>query len=156
MLYAQWIEGDPYVINEYNYDEDNSYISNIDVNTTVNEFKQNIELLGGYTVEVDFKTIDNKQVLYTGGKTKIYKNQVLYAELTNVVSGDTNGDGKISYLDYVNVYNHIQKAKHPESTKKLLVNEYLSAGDMSKDNKISYLDYVIIYNNIKELRGGSN
>ena len=156
LLYAQWIEGDPYVINEYNYDEDNSYISNIDVNTTVNEFKQNIELLGGYTVEVDFKTIDNKQVLYTGGKTKIYKNQVLYAELTNVVSGDTNGDGNISYLDYVNVYNHIQKAKHPESTKKLLVNEYLSAGDMSKDNKISYLDYVRIYNKIKELRGGTN
>ena len=155
-LYAQWSEGEPYVINEYNYDEDNNYVSNIDVNTTVDAYKQNIELLGGYTVEVDSKTIDNKQVLYTGGKTRIYKNQTLYAELTNVVSGDTNGDGKINYLDYVNVYNHIQKTKHPENNKKLLVDEYLSAADMSKDNKISYLDYVRIYNKIKELKGGSN
>lgn len=155
-LYAQWSEGDPYVINEYNYDEDNNYVSNIDVNTTVDAYKQNIELLGGYTVEVDYKTIDNKQVLYTGGKTRIYKNQTLYAELTNVVSGDTNGDGKINYLDYVNVYNHIQKTKHPENNKKLLVDEFLSAADMSKDNKISYLDYVRIYNKIKELKGGSN
>ena len=80
----------------------------------------------------------------------------MYAELTNVVSGDTNGDGKINYLDYVNVYNHIQKTKHPENNKKLLVDEYLSAADMSKDNKISYLDYVRIYNKIKELKGGSN
>ena len=155
-LYAQWSEGEPYVINEYNYDEDNNYVSNIDVNTTVDAYKQNIELLGGYTVEVDSKTIDNKQVLYTGGKTRIYKNQTLYAELTNVVSGDTNGDGKINYLDYVNVYNHIQKTKHPENNKNLLVDEYLSAADMSKDNKISYLDYVRIYNKIKELKGGSN
>ena len=155
-LYAQWNEGDPYVINKYNYDEDNNYVSNIDVNTTVDQYTQNIELLGGYTVEVDSKTIDNKQVLYTGGKTRIYKNRTLYAELTNVVSGDTNGDGKINYLDYVNVYNHIQKTKHPENNKKLLVDEYLSAADMSKDNKISYLDYVRIYNKIKELKGGSN
>ena len=155
-LYAQWSEGEPYVINEYNYDEDNNYVSNIDINTTVDVYKKKIELLDGYTIEVDSKTIDNKQVLYTGGKTKIYKNQTLYAELTNVVSGDTNGDGKINYLDYVNVYNHIQKAKHPESNKKLLVDEYLSAADMSNDNKISYLDYVRIYNKIKELKGGSN
>ena len=44
---------------------------------------------------------------------------------------DTNGDGKLNYLDYVNVYNHIQKVKHPESTKKLLTNEsYQSYDDM--------------------------
>ena len=59
-------------------------------------------------------------------------------------------------MDYVNVYNHIQKTKHPDSNKRLLVNEFLSAGDMSGDNKINYLDYVRIYNKIKELKGGSN
>ena len=153
-LYAQWKV--PYVINKYGYDKNNNYINNIDINTTIDEYIQNIELVVGYTVDVDSKKIDNKQVLYTGGKTRVYKNQVLYAELTNVISGDTNGDGKINYLDYVNVYNHIQKTKHPEINKKLLVNEYLSAADMSKDNKISYLDYVKIYNKIKELKGGSN
>ena len=154
-LYAQWSEGDPFVINEYSYDEVSNYIGNIGVNTTVAQYTQNIELLGGYTIDVDSKTVDNKHVLYTGGKTRIFKNQILYAELTNVVSGDTNGDGKINYLDYVNVYNHIQKVKHPELNKQLLENVYLIAADMSDDNKISYLDYVKIYNKIKELKGGN-
>ena len=40
------------------------------------------------------------------------------------ILGDVNGDGKINYLDYVTVYNHIYKSKHPESSKKLLENEY--------------------------------
>ena len=155
-LYAQWSEGQPYVINEYNYDKEGNYIVDIDVNTTVEQYIQHVVLLDGYTVDVDYKTINDEQLLYTGGKTRIYRNQMLYAELTNVVSGDTNGDGKINYLDYVNVYNHIQKTKHPESNKNLLVDEYLLAADMSKDSKISYLDYVRIYNKIKELKGGTN
>ena len=59
-------------------------------------------------------------------------------------------------MDYVNVYNHIQKVKNPESNKKLLTGVYLIAADMSGDNKISYLDYVKIYNKIKELKEGGN
>lgn len=153
VLYAKWEQGNPYVIKEYNYDESNNYISNISINVTVDEYKKNIELLDGYTVEVDSNLIDNKNLLYTGSKTRIYKNNVLCAELTNIVSGDTNGDGKINYLDYVNVYNHIQKNKHPESSKKLLEKEYLLAADMSNDSKITYLDYVKIYSKIKELKG---
>ena len=72
------------------------------------------------------------------------------------VLGEVTGDGKINYLDYVNVYNHIYKSKHPESNKKLLSGAYLISADMSDDGKINYLDYVKIYNKIKELKGGSN
>ena len=98
------------------------------------------------------KSFDNKNVLYTGGKTRIMKGQNVIIEFTNIVLGDTNGDGKLSYLDYVNVYNHIQKVKHPESSKLLLENEYYMAGDMSKDNNITYIDYVKIYQKIKQLK----
>ena len=63
---------------------------------------------------------------------------------------------KITYLDYVKIYNHIQKEKHPESDKNQLENEYLIAGDLNEDNKITYLDYVKIYNTIKEFKGGTN
>lgn len=156
-LYAIWEEeAEPYTIEKYDYDELKDYISNVDANTTVESFMSNIKLANGYTLSVDYKTIDGKNILYTGGKTRIYKNSIPYVEMTNIVSGDTNGDGKINYLDYVNVYNHIQKVKHPETSKKLLTDEYLLAADMSKDNKVSYLDYVLIYNKIKELKGGSN
>ena len=155
-LYAIWEEIVPYTINNLDVDEDNRYIKGININTEVNNYTPNFTLGYGYGIDVDTKTINNKQVLYTGGKTRITKGLTNYRTYTNVVSGDTNGDGKINYLDYVNVYNHIQKVKHPELNKTLLVNEYLLAGDMTNDNKINYLDYVRIYNKIKELKGGSN
>ena len=74
-------------------------------------------------------------------------------EYTNIIRGEVTGDAKINYLDYVNVYNHIQKVKHPELDKKELKNEYLISADMSGDGKVNYLDYVQIYNKIKELKG---
>ena len=152
-LYAQWKEKDPYTIKEYTYDSENDYITNIDIYTTAEEVFNNVEVLDGYIVEVNCKRIRNNEVVYTGGKTKIIKNKVLFKELTNVVTGDTNGDGEMNYLDYVKVYNHIQKTKNPGSNKKLLENEYLIAADMDKNSTITYLDYVKIYNKIIELKG---
>ena len=73
----------------------------------------------------------------------------LVTEYKVVIMGDTSGDGKISYLDYVKVYNHIRKTKDPTLNKNLLEGAYLLAADVSSDDKISYLDYVKIYNSIK-------
>ena len=153
ILYAQWKEIIPYMINNYNAINNSTYIDKIEVNTIVNNFTSNFTLGYGYGIDVDYKTINNKDVLYTGSQTRITKGLDTYKTFTNIVSGDTNGDGKINYLDYVNVYNHIQKSKYPELNKNLLENEYYIAGDMTNDNKINYLDYVKIYNKIKELKG---
>ena len=155
-LYAIWIEEEPYKMHDYIADEVNKYISEIDIYTPINTFTSHFYLGYGYGIDVDYKEINNIQVIYTGGKTRITHGLEIYAEYTNIVKGDVTGDGKLNYLDYVNVYNHIQKVKHPESDKNLLVNEYLIAGDMSSDGKINYMDYVNIYNKIKELKGGSN
>ena len=155
-LYAQWKKKQIFSIDNFNLDKDKGYISNIDINTDLDTFKNSFFIENGYFIEVDYKTYDNKNVLYTGGYTKILKNNEFIESFINVVSGDTNGDGKINYLDYVSVYNHIQKEKHPDVAKKLLNGAYLCAADMSNDNKISYLDYVRIYNKIKELKGGIN
>ena len=155
-LYAQWEKVIPYIISDDDYDINDDYIKNIEVNTTVDDYLDKFQLGINYTVDVDYKVVNNKQVLYTGGKTRIYKGQDIFTEFIVIVPGDTSGDGVINYLDYVNVYNHIQKIKHPSSNKKELKDEYLLAADMSKDSKISYLDYVSIYNKIKALKGGSN
>jgi len=155
ILYAQWKEKYSYIINKYSYDDNKKYIDMIDVNTTVNDFKKNIDLNIGYSIVVSYKTFDGKSLLYTGSKTIIYNNSKLIAEYTNIIRGDVNGDGKINYLDYVNVYNHIQKVKHPELDKKELKDEYLISADMSGEGIVNYLDYVQIYNKIKELKGGN-
>ena len=110
----------------------------------------------GYEVSVDTKTVNGNEVLFTGGKARIMQGETIVKEFIIVVSGDTNGDGKLNYLDYVKVYNHIQKEKNPQYNGNLLVGMYEMAGDMSGDNKINYLDYVKIYNKIQELKGGTN
>ena len=152
ILYAQWEEGAPYTIYDYEEDVDNSYIDKIDVLTDLDTYMSKFKLGTNYTLELDLGT---KEYVFTGSKTKLYRNGSLMLEFTNVVRGEVNGDAKINYLDYVNVYNHIYKVKNPESTKQLLTGEYLVAADMSGDGKVNYLDYVKIYNKIKELKGGA-
>lgn len=102
---------------------------------------------------------DYKDILKTNDVLKLKDEPLVYFyDKSYIISilGEVTGDGKINYLDYVNVYNHIYKSKHPESNKKLLSGASLISADMSDDGKINYLDYVKIYNKIKELKGGSN
>lgn len=155
-LYALWTEVGEYEIKEYTVDKVNMYIDRIPINTTFEEFSLNFTFKGNGIVNSDFKTIGGKNLLYTGGKSRILFGSKVVAEYTNVVRGDVNGDAKIGYADYVNVYNHIEKSKNPSSVNKLLTNEYFLAGDMSLDGKIGYADYVQIYNKIQELKGGTN
>ena len=119
-LYAKWEKKYSYIINTYSIDDNKKYIDKIGLNTTIDNFKKNIELNNGYSIDINYKTIDGENMLYTGGKTKIYNNGTLVIEYTNIIRGEVNGDGKINYLDYVNVYNHIKKTKNPESSKKEL------------------------------------
>ncbi len=136
------LKDDVLVVNDNSFNNLSNNITTYSTSTTYSHYNKNNELV----------TDDN---IKTGDIIKININNVNY-EYKIAYLGDTSGDGKINYLDYVNVYNHIQKVKNPSSNKKLLTDEYLLAADMSGDNKISYLDYVKIYNKIKELKGGAN
>jgi len=128
-------------------------IRNVEVNTTVNEFKNSIENNDDVLIKDKNNNIVTNGNLKTGYKlTYIDKNNEEIVYVLSV-SGDVDGNGSINYLDYVNVYNHIYKSKHSESNKKLLTGEYLISADMYYDNKITYSDYVKIYNKIKELKG---
>ena len=62
-------------------------------------------------------------------------------ELSNIIRGDINGDGKISALDYVKVKNHIMKTNLIDSK-----TIYFKAADANNDTNISALDYVRIKN----------
>ena len=147
----------------YKYSKNNIEFGNLNVDYDNNIikikerciFSNIIDEISGYDdisiKDKDNNDIDNSEYVKTGDRILI-DSDIYYISLL----GDASGDGKINYLDYVNIYNHIQKIKHPGSNKKLLVNEYLVAADMSEDGKINYLDYVKIYNKIKELKGGTN
>lgn len=142
-LYAQWQEDFDFKINKYSYDETNNYIDLIEYNTTVSDFKKNIILNSSYSVTVDSKEINGKNMLFTGGKTKIFKDKLLYKELTNIVRGDVNGNGKIDIIDYIRIKKDIM-----DDTK--LSGEYKRAADMNQNNKIDIIDYIRIKKIIME------
>ena len=106
-LYAIWSEKFDFVINKYGVDDTNDYINKIGVGTSVEDFKNNIEINSDYRVKVDYKTVNSKNVLYTGGKTTIYKNNKVYAEYTNVVTGDIDGDGITNSKELLRVRQHL-------------------------------------------------
>ena len=136
-LYAIWEETYDYVINKYSVDQTNNYISKIIVNTTVDDFKNNIELNAGYNIEVDYKIINNKNVLFTGGKTKIYKEKLPYAEFTNVIIGDINGDGAINSADLLKIRQHLLGTK-------VLNGAYFLSSDINYDDTINSADLLRI------------
>lgn len=143
VIYAKWITSNTYIIDKYIIDNDNKYIDSIDINTNIDEFKKNIVLEEGFTVEVDTKINGGKKTLYTGGKTKIYKNGKLYIEYTNIVRGDVNGNASIDIIDYIRIMKDIMGVSK-------LNNVYKIAADVNKNDKVDIIDYIRIMKMIME------
>ena len=131
-LYAVWIER-TYEIENYKVDDSTNMIEAISVNTTIDDFKENIKVGADYKVEVDSKEVEGKQILYTGGKTKIYRSNDLIAEYTNVVLGDVNGDAEINSADLFRIRQHLLTIIE-------LKNEFALASDVNSDAEINSAD----------------
>lgn len=142
-LYAIWEETFSYEITGYEQDEENKYISSIKAGTTLADFTSHIKLNDNYTIKVDTKQVDDKELLYTGGKTKIYKNNELYAEYTNVVIGDVNGNAIIDIIDYIRIMKDIMEIQK-------LSGPYLKAADVNQNGSIDIIDYIRIMKMIME------
>ena len=112
-------------------------------NTEVNTFKSHIRLGSGYTVEVDYKTINGKNLLYTGGKTRIKKNGTLYREFTNSITGEITGDGIINSADLLKTVKHLKGTS-------VLDGAFIKAADCNGDNIINSADLLKI---VKFLKG---
>lgn len=132
-LYAKWNKIVPYTVNNYFVDENRKYITRITINTEVNDFTSNFILGYGYGISVDTVKIDGKDVLYTGGKTRITHGLELYQEFTNVVLGDTNGDGKINSADLLKIRQHLLGIN-------LLSGSYFLSSDINYDDSINSAD----------------
>lgn len=136
-LYAIWVKSFDYTINNYDVDETNKYISKIMVNTEINNFTSNFTLGYGYGIEVDYKEINDKKLLYTGGKTRITHGLDLYKEYTNIVIGDINGDGAINSADLLKIRQHLLGIN-------ILSGAYFLSSDINYDNTINSADLLRI------------
>lgn len=138
-LYAIWDEEYDFIINNYSSDRDDKIIDLIDYGTNMEQYKSNILLNKNYSIEVEYKEINGNKCVYTGGKTKILKNNTDYMEFVNIVRGDVNGSGDIDIIDYIKIRKEILD-------KEKLNGVYKTAADFNKNNNIDDVDYTKIKN----------
>lgn len=127
----------------YIADEENLYIKRIVVNTDETEFKESIILSPGYNAIVDTVNIDDKKLIYTGGKTVIWRGEDIYKQYTNIVTGDPNGDGIVNSADLLKIVKHLKGTSS-------LSGIYETAADCNYDNNINSADLLKI---VKYLKG---
>ena len=127
-------------------DNTTNYISNIELETTVNKLKEKINT----NLEVKFLDKDNNELkedsfVGTGTKVEFLKDGKTIQEYTVLIYGDVNGDGMIKASDYVVIKNSIMADEN--SSDKLKGISAISA-DIDKNGEVKASDYVLIKNHI--------
>lgn len=131
------------IITSAGYKYTSSYITGIEVGTTVSELIGDLESIGGSGIvsitNASGKSVSSSDLIGTGYKVTI--NGSTNSTYTVVIYGDTSGDGKINALDLLKVQKHILKSE-------TLSGAYLKAADANKDSKNNSLDLLIIQKHI--------
>lgn len=110
--------------------ENKQYIKRIPVDTTAEEFLNNIDV-----IDADYKLYDafDNGIAKAQNLATCMKLKSPTAEYTLVVTGDTNGDGKVSSTDISQLKLHLVEAT-------MLTDERMYAADMNMDNTITLTD----------------
>lgn len=120
------------------YTVGSTYISKIPVGTTVATLLSGINERQYVRVyRANGTAAGNNDVVGTGFTVRLMHGNTVKQTLTVVVTGDANGDGKITASDYVNV-------KFDVLGRSDLKGAYATAADVNGDGKITATDYVNI------------
>lgn len=136
-LYPIFVDDVTYIIEKYRVIEDLHYISRIMPNTTKDKFTSNIKLGTDYSVNTETIKLEDKDLLYTGSKTSIYRGSNVYADYINIVIGDIDGDAEVTSSDLLKVRQHLIGTK-------ILSGIYLLSADIDDDAEITSSDLLRI------------
>ena len=124
--------------------EQSTHIRKIEAGLTVSRLWENINEKAYVTVfNADGTVAQSDALAATGMKAKMFIEGVEVDSVTVIVTGDVNGDGKVSITDMAATNNHILE-------KTMLTGVYLIAGDTNKDGKVSITDYAQITYHVLE------
>ena len=131
-------EFDEIDISSDTYEIENEYISKIQPETTVKEFKDNLKT---NATEINIYNKENEllkddDIIGTGMRLEL-KNGDKTKTFTLIVKGDVNGDGKADMLDIVAINKY-------RLNKTSLEEIYLKAGDVTEDSKVNLYDILKI------------
>lgn len=130
----------------YTIDSSKGFLKRIAKNTSVTQLKKN--LLNDSTYIKLYKTdgsVYTGSTVGTGMKVKLIVNDTVRNELSTVVLGDGNGDGKINIADYTLTRLEILELQS-------LTGAYKSACDINGDGKIGISDYTLMRLDILDLK----
>ena len=120
-------------------------INNFKAGSTLASVKAGIKLYNDTKIiskDVSGKELNDASIVGTGSVVTIVdKTGKELISYTIIVKGDSNGDGKISAADYVQIKNSIMGTYNMNDIQKL-------GADANKDSKVSAADYVLIKNHI--------
>ncbi len=120
--------------------EDSGYISKITVGTTVKDFWDCLNEKEYVSIIKDNKVVSADALIGTGMFARIMDGNEVVKSYTIIVTGDTNGDGKISITDMIAIKSHILK-------KEVLSGAGEKAGDVAGkasggDGKVTITDFI--------------
>lgn len=110
---------------------DSSILYGISDSTKVEDFKKQNNFNSAYEVKIydkNDKELQDNNIIGTGSKVKLYKQEKIVKEYTVILYGDTTGDGKITSVDALAMIKHINN-KIPFTQK-----EYIEAGRVRKES----------------------
>ena len=136
-LYAIWVQEIDYAVHGYTINPGFQLIEGIQAETPFDNFVSHFEVGYNYGVDVDTVQVDEERLVYTGGKTTIKKGTEIYAQFTNVVRGDPEGDGEINSGDLLAVRLHLLKMQ-------TLTGAYFQAADTDEDEELTSADLLAI------------
>lgn len=120
-----------------NVNQSSGVVSKVTVGTTVLGLLNAIDQKEYVAVYNGGTLLSKDAVLATGMQIKIIDGSTSYKQYTIVVTGDTNGDGKINVADMMSVKSHILK-------KSTLTGTAFKAADVNGDGKINVADFMSI------------
>ena len=113
----------------------NATVSLVEPKTTVTAFLNNFKDKQYLSVYKDGKKITGDELVGTGCEIRLYYDGVMYDSYTVAITGDVNGDGKVTITDYLQIKERILNSKTLAKAK-----EY--ASDVNGDGKVTITDYL--------------
>ncbi len=109
-------------------------ISKINAQTTVDTLLSGLTFRENVCVYAGGEQLENDAFVPTGSEVRLYSGDTVVQKLTVVVTGDINGDGKISLIDFANIKAYMLGDKEFTSADKF-------AADANGDGSISLIDF---------------
>lgn len=124
------LNSDKYFINTAN-----GFVSLIDPGTTVKTLKQGFKNSDKLTVYKDGVKLSDGDLAGTGCEIRIEADGKIHDKAKVIITGDVNGDGKITITDYLKIKERIQSGKALSGEKEF-------ASDVNGDGKVTITDYL--------------